>query len=117
MGHVFIDVEISNLEKTKSKKVKALVDTGATLTVIPKKLADELGIKAEKQEEISTGAGKILINRGRGWIKVKEKEDIFPIWVSHVIDKVLLGVIVLEALGFRVDPRTEQIEEVPLLLY
>jgi len=117
MGHSWVYIEISNLERKKSKKVKALVDTGASLTTLPKKIADELGIKATSHEQVSTGAGLIKVVRGRAWITLKGKEDAFPVWISDVIDKVLLGVVVLESFGFRVDPTTGTLEEKPLLLY
>jgi len=117
MGHSWVEIELSNLEKTKSKKVNALVDTGASLTVLPKKLAEELEIKLLSTEEVSTGAGIIKVERGRAWIKLKNKEDAFPIWISDVIDKVLLGVVVLESFGFEVDPTTGKLKERPLLLY
>jgi aspartyl protease family protein len=117
MGHSWVEIQISDLEKKHSKKVKALVDTGASLTTLPEKLADELGIKPASQEQVSTGAGIIKVSRGRAWIKLKGKEDAFPVWISDVIDKVLLGVVVLESFGFKVDPTTGTLEEKPLLLY
>jgi len=117
MGHSWVYIEISDLEKKHAKKVKALVDTGASLTTLPKKIADELGIKPTTQEQVSTGAGIIKISRGRAWIELKGKEDAFPVWISDVVDKVLLGVVVLESFGFRVDPTTGTLEEKPLLLY
>ena len=117
MGHSWVDIEISDLERKHSKKVKALVDTGATLTTLPQKLADELGITAITHEQVNTGAGTIKIPRGRAWIKLKGKDDAFGVWISDLIDKVLLGVVVLESLGFKVDPTTGTLEEKPLLLY
>ena len=54
-----MEVEISDLERKKSAKVKALVDTGASLTVLPEKLAAELGIHATSEEKVTTGAGEI----------------------------------------------------------
>ena len=57
MGHSRVVVEISDLERRKSKKVKALVDTGATLAVLPEGLAKELGIEPVGEEEVMTGAG------------------------------------------------------------
>jgi len=117
MGHSWVYIEISDLERKNTKKVKALVDTGATLTTLLKKLADELGIRPTTQEQVSTGAGIIKVSRGEAWIKVNGKEGPFSIWISEIIDKVLLGVIVLESLGFKVDPTTGKLEEKPLLLY
>ena len=117
MGHSWVEVEISDLERRKLTKVKALVDTGASLTVLPKKLAEELEIKPLKTEEVSTGAGIVKVERGRAWVKIKDKEDAFPVWISDIIDKVLLGVVVLESFGFEVDPTTGTLKEKPLLLY
>jgi aspartyl protease family protein len=117
MVNSWVDIEISDLERKHSKKVKSLVDTGASLATLPKKLADELGIKPTTEEEVSTGAGSIKISRAEAWIKVNGKEGPFNIWISDIIDKVLLGVVVLESLGFKVDPTTGTLEEKPLLLY
>ena len=117
MGHSWVEVEISDLERKKSTVVKALVDTGASLTVLPEKIAEELGIHATSEEKVSTGAGEIKVKRGRAWLKLKGKEDAFPVWISGFIDKVLLGVVVLESFGFDVDPATGTLRERPLLLY
>ena len=117
MGHSWVDIEVSDLERKHSKVVKALVDTGASLTVLPRKLAEELGIKTLSEEKIATGAGEVKIERGRAWIRLKDKEDAFPVWISDFIDKVLLGVVVLESFGFEVDPTTGTLKSKPLLLY
>ena len=117
MGHSWVEVEISDLERKKSTVVKALVDTGASLTVLPEKIAEELGIHATSEDKVSTGAGEIKVKRGRAWLKLKGKEDAFPVWISGFIDKVLLGVVVLESFGFDVDPATGTLKERPLLLY
>jgi predicted aspartyl protease len=45
MGHSGVEIEISDLGRKKSTEVKALVDSGASLTVLPEKLVDELGIE------------------------------------------------------------------------
>ncbi|MHC1635466.1 MAG: aspartyl protease family protein, partial [Candidatus Methanospirareceae archaeon] len=49
MGHTWVEVEISDIERKKSTKVKALIDTGASLSVLPKRIAEELGIEAERE--------------------------------------------------------------------
>jgi len=117
MGHTWVEVEISDIGRKKSKKVKALVDTGASLTVLPEKLAKQLDIKPISEEKISTGAGEVKIKRGRALVKLEGKEDIFSVWISEIIDKVLIGVVTLESLGLEVDPVSETLKERPLLLY
>jgi aspartyl protease family protein len=116
-GHAWVEIRIANMEKTRSRRVNALVDTGASLTVLPKQLADDLGIAVIAEERVTTGAGEVKIKRGRAWLSVKGKEDAFPVWISGVIDKVLLGVVVLESFGFEVDPAIGLLKERPLLLY
>ncbi|MBS3056492.1 MAG: clan AA aspartic protease [Candidatus Aenigmarchaeota archaeon] len=117
MGHTIVDIEISDMNGKHSEKVKALVDTGATLTTLPKQLADKLGIEPIRTEYVRTGAGIVKLDRGRAYIKLCGKEDAFSVWISDFIDKVLLGVVVLQSLGFEVDPTTEKLKPVPLLLY
>ncbi len=117
MTHVWIDLEIFDLQKTKSKKLKGLVDTGATLTVLPQKLAEELGIKKLAEDKVETGAGILKVSRGRAIIKIKDKEDVQTIWISDIIDKVLVGSVTLEVMGLKVNPVTGKIEDTPLLLY
>jgi len=117
MGHSWVEIEISNLERTKSKKVKALVDIGTTLTTLSSELAEELEIKVIREDKVSTGAGLVNVGRGNAWIKVEDKEAPFDVWISDFVNKVLLGVVVLETLGFKVDPKTGKLEETPLPLY
>ena len=117
MGHSWVDVEISDLERKHSEKVKALVDTGATLTVLPKELADRLGIKATAEVDVESGGGIIKLKEGEARIKIKGKESVTPVLISEIIDKVLIGVVILESLGFGVDPTTGTLKSTPLLLY
>ena len=84
---------------------------------VTKKYRQQLGIKPISEEKVTTGAGEVKIKRGRAWIKLKGKDSPFDVWISDVIDKVLLGVVVLLTLGFEVDPVSETLKERPLLLY
>ena len=59
----------------------------------------------------------VKVKRGRAWIRLKDKEGPFDVWISDFIDRVLLGVVVLESFGFEVDPATGTLKERPLLLY
>ncbi len=117
VGHSWVEVEISDLEKKRSTVVKALVDTGASLTVLPEKIAEELGVHATSEEKVITGAGEIKVKSAGVWIKIRGREKTNPIWISDIIDKVLIGAVTLESLGFTVDPRTGMLREEPLLLY
>jgi aspartyl protease family protein len=61
--------------------------------------------------------GEIKVKGANVWIKIRGREKTNPICISDIIDKVLIGVVTLESLGFAVDPKTGMLREEPLLLY
>lgn len=117
MGHVWVKAKIGDPEKRNVTEVEALVDTGATLTTIPRKLANKLGLKPTGKTLVETATGRIELERTRIWIELEGREEIVPALISDIIDKVLLGVTTLEVLGLRVDPLTGKLSEWTLLLY
>ncbi|MEM4417040.1 MAG: aspartyl protease family protein [Nitrososphaerota archaeon] len=117
MGHVKVKAKIGDPNREKIIEVEALVDTGATLTVVPRRLADELRLEVTGKSTALTAGGTIELERTRLWIELEGKEDIVPILISDIIDKVLIGVTTLEILGLQVDPITGKLKEWTLLMY
>ncbi len=117
MGHIWVKARISNIDRTRSVEVEALVDTGATLSVVPRRIADELGLEITGKTVVETGAGRILLDRSRAWIEIMGRSEIVPVLVSDSIDRVLIGVTTLEVLGLQVDPLTGKLKEWTILLY
>lgn len=74
MGHSYVEIEVSSLERKKFSKLKALVDTEASLTAPPEKIAKEIGIEPVSEERVMTGAGMVKVKRERAWIKLKDRE-------------------------------------------
>lgn len=93
------------------RTVKALVDTGATYTVIPRKLAEELGIR---------GLGTFInVLAAKGYVRLEEALVTMEIMnerrnqvvlLSDNADMVIVGVITLESMGFIADPTTGKLE-------
>jgi len=117
MGHVWVKAKIGDPSKRRVVEVNALVDTGATLTVIPYRLADELGLEVTGRMPVMTAGGRIELRRTRIWIELEGREEVVPALISDVIDKVLIGVTALEVLGLQVDPITGKLKEWTILLY
>jgi hypothetical protein len=69
-----VEVEVSNLEKRKSKKLNALADIGATLRVLPEKIAREIGIEAKEEDIFETGTGPIKVKEGWHGLKFGKKK-------------------------------------------
>jgi clan AA aspartic protease len=117
VGHVWVRVRVGDESGSKSAEVEALVDTGATLTVIPRRLAEELGLRVTGRTEVETAAGKIMLERTRVRLELEGREEIVPALISDVIDKVSIGVTALEVLGLQVDPLTGRLKGWTALLY
>ncbi|MBC7091093.1 MAG: aspartyl protease family protein [Nitrososphaeria archaeon] len=115
--HVWVKAKIGDPDCGKIVEVDALVDTEATLMVIPRRLANELGLKVTGKAVPMTAGGSIELERTRIWVELESKEDLVSAVVSNVIDKVLIGVTTLEVLGLQVDPVTGKLKEWTLLLY
>jgi clan AA aspartic protease len=117
VGHVWVRARVGDESGSKSAEVEALVDTGATLTVIPRRLAEELGLRVTGRTQVETAAGRIMLERTRVRLELEGREELVPALISDVIDKVLIGVTALEVLGLQVDPLTGRLKEWTVLLY
>ena len=117
MGHVIVKTKVGDPAKASVLEVEAVGDTGATLTVIPQKTAEQLGLKVTGESMVHTGAGSLKLPRSRAWVEMEGKSEILPVLVSDVIDRVLIGVTALEILGFTIDPITAKLKEWTPLLY
>ena len=118
MGHIEVDVGIGRSEEAKLVKKKALVDAGATFTVIPEKVAGELNLTLVGEKvKVSMVKGIDELDLAHALLEIDGKRRIMPVLVSRHIDRVLLGVITLEAMQLRVNPITGKLEEHTALLY
>jgi clan AA aspartic protease len=118
MGHVFADVTLTNLDDPgKEVEVEALVDTGATFSVIPASIAEELGIEATERRSVETVTGSLEMDLAWAVVAVNGRRGPMPVLINPDAGRVLLGVVALEILGLGVDPSSGQLTEVNALLY
>jgi aspartyl protease family protein len=117
LGHVWVSAKICSLDGSRCEEVRALVDTGATLTVVPRPIAGRVGLKPHRVDVVHTGAGRVRVERAAAVVEVEGRRTVTEVWISDIIDKVLIGVTTLELLGLEVDPSTGRLREAPLLLY
>jgi aspartyl protease family protein len=118
MGQIEVELGIGNLEGEKLIKVKALVDTGATFTIIPESIIKELNLTlAGEKVRVSTAKGYDELDLTHALLQIDGKRRIMPVLLSRHIDRVLLGVITLEVMQLRVNPTTGKLEEYAALLY
>lgn len=107
MGHVYATVRLTGSEK--SEEAEMLVDTGATLTTIPRDLADRLGVPRLRQHKVTLADGRqVEAEAGVVMVRVAGREA--PTTVLILGQEPLLGVETLETLGLRVNPQAGRLE-------
>jgi clan AA aspartic protease len=116
MGYVRVDAVIKNSFSGGSVSVKALVDTGATLTVIPRRVAEELQLLVIGRRRVATAKGLTELDECLVAVEIMGRKAYTHILVSDDVDVALLGAVTLETLGFEVDPVMGGLKEVKTYL-
>jgi clan AA aspartic protease len=104
MGHVFVDARLS---AARSKRVRLLVDTGASYSMISAELAREIGvITLRRTVEVTLADGRRKhLKIGTMLVRIGEREAGVTTMVGPRGVEPLLGAEALENLGFTVDPQ------------
>jgi len=118
MGFTYAKVIVSNpADKEKKREVELLVDTGAILTAIPRKILEELKIKPVGKRKLRAFGGQIVERDiGATLIKYAEAYAGTTVVFAEEKDTPVLGATALEALGYQVDPVTKQLKPIELLM-
>ncbi len=114
---VWTKAKISSEDGAITMEVEVLVDTAATLTVIPRNVANALNLRFSGGSSVITGGGRVELDRSRAWVEILGRRDLVPVLISDSINKVLIGVTTLEILGLQVDPVAGELREWTWLLY
>lgn len=116
MGHVWVRAKLVNPLTQQEVDTRALVDTGAAFTVLPRQIAERLGLKALGRKSVKTARGHAELDESFAAVEIQGKRGVTPVLISQELDEVLIGVITLEALGLAVDPATNRLVETHILL-
>jgi len=116
VSYVWVDAVIRNSITNRSAFVKALVDTGATYTVIPRKIFEELKLPLRGKRKVRTAKSLTELDVCEGIVEIMGRNTPTLILVSDDLDFALIGVTTLELLGLEVDPATGELKESIALL-
>jgi len=106
-----IGAVIRNPFTGKAITTKALVDTGATLTVVPRRIAEELQLPVIGRRRVATAKGTTELDECVGVVEVMGRKAYVHMLVSNDVDIVLIGATTLETLGLEVDTTTGKLKE------
>lgn len=110
MGTFSVTIEVGDPSGERFRDVEALVDTGATTTVIPSSVLAEIGIVATRQEEFQYADGRrVQMDMAETKVRVHGKET--TTWVIFGEDDAgaLLGAYTLEGVLLGVDPYNQRL--------
>lgn len=112
MGHVYTDLKVIGL-KSNHDLENIVIDTGATYTFLPKEFINEVGALPVPGDAVKLElANKQLVDAEAYAIMLQIGERKGPaIVVTFDGASASVGVQTLEALGLKVNPVTEELEE------
>jgi clan AA aspartic protease len=111
MGLVWVEAVVRNPDTGRHAAAKALVDTDATLTVVPRRIAEELQLPTIGRRRVATAKGATELDECVGVVEVMGRRAYTHILASDDIDVVLIGATTLEILGLEVDPAAGKLKE------
>ena len=117
MGKVVEKVRITNLlDPAKFVEVEAVVDTGATMVVLPQEIVDELGLKKVREVRVryannSTQSKSVY---GVATVEISGRTGNFDVLAEAAGSQPLIGQVVLEILDLVVDSRTRRLIPNPM---
>ena len=114
MGTFRVRLDVGDAGRERFEPVDALVDTGASYTVLPSSLLQDLGIVPHTRARFLLADGReIECDLGRAWIRVDGQEE-FTLVVFG--EEALLGAVTLEELRLAPDPVSKRLLPVPARL-
>ena len=100
-----------------TEDVEALVDTGATLTLLPASLLWRLGVVPQENAPFRTATGAVVhMETGETSVELDGRRKTVPVVFGADGTGALLGVTTLEIFRLAVDPVEQRLTPVPGLL-
>ena len=117
MGIFSVPIEVGDPEGTRFERVDAMVDTGATFTIMPEPVLDGLGVEPNRSGRFELADGSFRVFRmGETLVQVEGEE----LWTFVVFGDAemqpILGAHTMEALGLAVDMARQRLIRVPYRL-
>ena len=118
MGIFNWPLRISSLDNGSPRDIEAMVDTGATYTMMPGSLLRELGIEPTDQAGFELADGRVVeMDIGEARDTINGKSVTTLVVFSEDNAPILLGAYTLEGLRLAVDPVNQRLVPTNAILY
>lgn len=105
MGTFNVDVQIAHPTGEVFATVEALVDTGATYTMMPATLLRSLGIEPHRTSRFETADGRVIeMQVGRARLRLGDQEEVTLVVFGDDGVEPLIGAVALEDFLLAPDP-------------
>lgn len=117
VGTFRVNFTIRNRVDGRERTLNGLVDTGASYTVIPEHILDELGIPRDEIELFSLADGSVQeLAIGRAEMQLDGRiRDVYVVFGTSR-EKILLGAMALEAFALAADAKNHRLVRAELTL-
>ena len=117
VGTFYVDFVIWNQDKSRSRTLNGLVDTGASYTLVPASILEELGIERVESRLFSLADGSKQ-ELSIGWAEMELDGQSSPVSVVFSLDsrKILLGAMALESFALAADAKNRRLIPAELTL-
>jgi clan AA aspartic protease len=102
---------VNSFDPEKSIEVEAVIDTGATMIVLPKNLVERLGLKKVEDVKVKYADGSVKEKEVYGVVRVELMGRVgnFDVLAEDEGAQPLIGQIVLERLDLIIEPSTKRL--------
>ena len=115
MGLTFITGEVKN--NRKKVFVKFLIDSGATYTVLPETVWQEINLKPKREITLTLADGAEIKRKvSECFISLSQGDGHSPVILGQAGDKPLLGAVTLENLGLVLNPLNRELKPMQMLM-
>ena len=117
MGTFQVTIDVGDPSGQRFEAIEALVDTGATYTVVPAPLLVRLGVVRHARDVFVLADGRhVERDIGQTWVRVAERAVITLVVFGEPDSRPLLGVYTLEGGRLAPDPVGRRLLPVPAML-
>ena len=110
MGLFTSQITVSDIDRTQWETVDAVVDTGASYSIIPADALHRLGVVPLRKDEYETADGRTIeCDIGVAWVNVDGRETTTPVVFGIDDSLALLGAVTLQELNLAVDTKGERL--------
>jgi len=118
MGLTYVEGRLrAPRRRSRARRVRLLVDSGAVYSVLRKREWRSLGLKPEREMEFVLADGTTL-KRGvsEASFELEGRRATSPVVLGESEDEALLGAVTLETLGLQLNPLSRKLQPMRMIL-